>query len=367
MSVKVCHVTSVHQSLDDRIFLRECRSLAEAGFSTYLVAPNCESVISEGVNIINVDSSVEGRIKRMLYTTRKVYKKALDLNCDVYHFHDPEMLPFAKKLKRKGKKVIYDAHEDVPKQIMGKYWIPSFLRKLISKYFEKYENKIAKKLDRIISATNTITERFSLINSESYTINNYPLLSEMSTVRHNWEAKEKTLCFTGAISKIRGLSEIIKSIENLDAKFILAGVFSPVEYKNELENEEGWKKVHNKGFVSRDDVKSIFEQSMLGVVTYLPLPNHVDAQPAKLFEYMAAGLPMIASNFPLWLEIVEENECGICVDPTSPKELSVAIDRILSNPKLAEQMGNKGRKAVVEKYSWEAESKKLVELYKSLV
>ena len=134
-----------------------------------------------------------------------------------------------------------------------------------------------------------------------------------------------------------------------------------------MKKEKGWAKVENRGFVSREEVKNIFEQSMLGIVTYLPLPNHLDAQPAKLFEYMAAALPMVASNFPLWNEIVEQNKCGICADPTKPLELKNAIDELLSNPKKAKLMGENGRKAVIEKYSWEAESKKLVELYKSLV
>jgi hypothetical protein len=367
MKTKVCHVTSVHKSMDDRIFLRECKSLAEAGFEVFLVAPNCEAGNFDNVTIINVESDQEGRLKRMLNTTRKVYEAAFALNCDVYHFHDPEMLPFANKMKKKGKKVIYDTHEDVPRQIMGKYWIPTFLRKFIANTFERYENKVARKLDRVVTATKTITERFLTVNPQSYTINNYPLLSEMSTVSHDWDSKGKVICFTGGISRIRGLSEILKSIESLDVRFLLAGGFSPEEFQTELEKEKGWEKVENKGFVSREEVKNIFEQSMLGIVTYLPLPNHVDAQPAKLFEYMAAGLPMVASNFPLWHEIVEQNGCGVCADPTNPEELTKAIEHLLSNPAVAKKMGENGRKAVLEKYSWEAESKKLVELYKSLV
>ncbi len=97
------------------------------------------------------------------------------------------------------------------------------------------------------------------------------------------------------------------------------------------------------------------------------MPNHVDAQPNKMFEYMSAGIPVIASDFPLWREIIEGCGCGICVDPLDPKKIAEAIDYLVDNPEIARRMGENGRKAVYDRYNWDVEEKKLLALYDSLL
>lgn len=82
---------------------------------------------------------------------------------------------------------------------------------------------------------------------------------------------------------------------------------------------------------------------------------------------MSAGLPVIASNFPLWKEIVEKNCCGICVNPLNSKEIADAINWVLQNPSQAAEMGRKGRKAIEEKYNWEEESRKLISFYEQIL
>ncbi|MBD3768073.1 MAG: glycosyltransferase, partial [Gammaproteobacteria bacterium] len=103
-----------------------------------------------------------------------------------------------------------------------------------------------------------------------------------------------------------------------------------------------------------------------GLVTFLPAPNHIDAQPNKMFEYMSAGLPIITSIFPLWREIVEGNQCGLCVDPLDPQAIGEAIQYLIDNPVEAEQMGKNGRQAVEQKYNWTIEEQKLLDLYAGL-
>ena len=85
-----------------------------------------------------------------------------------------------------------------------------------------------------------------------------------------------------------------------------------------------------------------------------------------MFEYMAAGLPFICSNFPLWGEIADETNSGFCIDPSNVNQLIKTINNLLDNPNLLEQMGRNGRKAVEAKYSWQNESPKIIELYERL-
>ncbi len=119
--------------------------------------------------------------------------------------------------------------------------------------------------------------------------------------------------------------------------------------------------------MSRQEVANLLGKSSVGLVTYLPAPNHVDAQPNKLFEYMSVGLPVIASNFPLWREIVVDNNCGLCVDPTNPKEIADAINYFFNKNSESLKMGLNGKKAVENIYNWNPEEIKLISLYKELL
>ena len=120
------------------------------------------------------------------------------------------------------------------------------------------------------------------------------------------------------------------------------------------------------GRITRKEVNELYGSARAGIVIYQPAENHFEAQPIKLYEYMAAGLPVIASDFPLWKKIVEEAKCGICVNPEDPKAVRDACLEMLNNPEKAQEMGKAGRKTVIDKYSWEKEEKKLIALYKEL-
>ncbi|MDF2436731.1 MAG: glycosyl transferase [Bacteroidota bacterium] len=365
-NIRICHFTSAHKPDDVRIFHKECVSLAAAGFEVFLVAANCEEKHTKGVNIVNATAPVSGRFTRMLNTSKIVYQKALSLNADIYHFHDPELLPYGLKLKRKGKKVIYDAHEDVPKQILGKYWINKFLRTSVATAFRIYENRIAKQLDHILTATPFIRDRFVKINARTTDINNFPLLSELGP-ETDWQQKQEEVCYIGGISAIRGIESLIDSLPLTNGlKLNLAGDFSPAQFREVLVSKAGWPKVNEFGFVGRNETAKIMARSKVGVVTFLPMPNHVDAQPNKMFEYMSAAIPVLGSHFPLWKEIIEKNNCGVCVDPENPQEIANALNKLIADPELSAQMGRNGRKAVVEKYNWGAEEKKIIAVYNTL-
>ncbi len=365
--IKVCHISSAHSSKDIRIFIKECTSLANAGFDVSFVVPTEKSELVNNVNIIAVEKNGNGRLKRMTKTVWKVYKKAKSLNADIYHFHDPELLSIALLLKSKNNRVIFDAHEDVSKQILEKYWINRYLRKFVSSLYKMVENFITKRLDGIVAATPYITTRFTGINKNVININNYPLLNELSN-NTEWKSKKNEICYIGGVSEIRGCKEIIEAMGFLNnVKLNIAGNYSPDNFKDELSKINGWNNVIEHGVVGRSEVAEILKKSKAGLVTFYGVPNHIDAQPNKMFEYMSAGVPVIGSNFPFWEEIILGNNCGICVNPENPKEISQAIKFIIDNDDKAQEMGNNGRKAVIEKYNWGGEEKKLLDFYKNLI
>ena len=263
--------------------------------------------------------------------------------------------------------MIYDAHEDVPRQILAKHWIPNFLRKLISRTFERYENYVASKITYIITSTPTIEVRYKKININSEAICNYPILKENGELPA-WETRKNQICYVGGITEIRGIREIIKVLEEApETQLNLAGNFSPSSLRDEFVNLDVWNRVNEFGQVDRPGVIKILNESKLGMVTLHPRDNYLDSLPIKMFEYMYAGIPVIASNFPLWIKIINENNCGICVDPFDIKATKQAVEELLSNDKLAEEMGLNGRDAVLKQFNWEIEEKKLINIYRSII
>lgn len=117
------------------------------------------------------------------------------------------------------------------------------------------------------------------------------------------------------------------------------------------------------GFLSRSDLGLLLARCRIGLVLLHPAPNHIEAQPNKLFEYMAAGLPVVASDFPLWRDLIEGLGCGLVVNPLDPGEIAGAISILLEDPLRAEAMGRRGKEAIAAKYNWNIEARDFLNLY----
>ncbi|WP_281980544.1 glycosyltransferase family 4 protein [Tenacibaculum mesophilum] len=367
MKKRVVHLTSAHARNDIRIFVKQCKSLQQAGYDvSIVVADGLGDEVKEEIKFYDV-GKLQGRFKRFTKTTKNVFKKARELNADVYHLHDPELMPIGIKLKKLHKKVIFDAHEDLPKQLLSKPYLNKYLLKIISKLIAKYERFATKKFDYVITAGPFIRDKFLKVNKNTIDINNYVLLGELEK-NVKWTEKEDKVCYVGGISEIRGIKELIKAMELVHnpVKINILGRFNSANLERIVKGYDGWENVIEHGFLKRDEVANIMSKSKAGIVTFLPLPNHIDAQPNKMFEYMSASLPIIISNFPYWKEIIDNYNCGILVNPLNPKEISEAIMYIINNPEEAERMGRNGKQAVLEKYNWNIEKEKLISVYKEI-
>lgn len=369
--MKICHLSSVHDRYDPRVFQKECSSLAGVGYNVvYIVNDGEPDEIKNGVHIKSTGLPKGSHLRRILKVTKKIKKMALSESADVYHFHDPELIPVGLFLKKKGFVVIDDVHEDVPRDILSKTWIPKFLRNLISFSVEKYEECNLKKFDYLITVSPFLVERLEEINPNVVQVTNYPIVSSVPKIdKEEYLKRSNTICFTGAISSAWQHGYILDALKDVGCRYLMAGKTEP-GYLESLGNHSEFNKVEYRGVVPPSEVIKIFEESKIGmaVADYRPGAGYKRGTlgNTKIYEYMRAGLPIVCTDFDAWIGQVGKYDCGICVNPTDTKSIKTAIKQLFDNPEKAYVMGQNGQKAVMEEYNWEKQFKNLLGVYKNI-
>lgn len=320
----------------------------------------------DGVRILDVGMSTS-RLDRVLHSSRRVGERGGAVGADIYVLHDPELIPAGIRLKKRGHKVVFDSHEDVPVQVRSKPYLGRTTALLLSRSYGTYERYACGRFDGVVGATPVIRDKFQAINARTIDINNYPILDEFAHPR-SWADKAIQVCYVGNIAAMRGVRELVRACTVLrtPVKLALAGAFETSALAAEVSIHPGWRRVNALGHLDRAGVRDVMAQSMAGLVTLHPQPHYLDALPVKMFEYMAAGIPVIASNFPAWRAIIDDAGCGLCVDPLDPTAIAAAIDHLVMRPDEARQMGLRGQRAAQDKYNWNIESHKLLNFYEDL-
>ena len=364
----ICHLTSAHSRFDSRIFQKQCRSIAKSGsVVTLILADGKGNEVLGGVTIVDV-GVLPGRINRMFRTTKLIYEAALKTNADIYQFHDPELLYAGLRLKNKNKRVVFDSHEDAVGTILVAPYLKPPISIIISKLYDCFEKFTCKKIDGVIGATPAIEKLFLKVSKKVININNYPILSE-SEVNLSWDNKLNEVCYVGSIAATRGVREVVKSFDYVSsgARLNLVGNFAYEAIEAEVKDMSAFDKVNEYGYVNRSEVQKVLMRSIAGIVTSHPIPTYIESLPIKMFEYMAAGIPFIISDFPYWRKLMEGYHCCIFVNPLDAKEIAQAIDFFVNNQDEAKKMGEKGKILVYEKYDWKYESEKLLSFYRLIL
>jgi glycosyltransferase involved in cell wall biosynthesis len=357
--MKIVELTSAHPQLDTRIFQKISKTFVSLGYEVVHIGPRIFPGVEglyEGV-IFKPIPLHASRFERFTKNLWRIYKAALNENADLYHFHDPDLILVGLLLKCKGKRVIYDIHEDYVDQMLYKSWIPSFLRKPIG-FMTRFIEKISTHFfDGIIAATPTIAQKYSL--SKTLTLCNYPLLESFTPLFSEERSPQpQWVIYIGSLSEVRGFYTMLEATAPIkDIKFKLAGPLP----KNLSEHLLKYPQVDYLGNLPKEEVINLLSQSAVGLVVLHPTHTYIYSLPVKMFEYMAAGIPVVASDFPLFKDIIETHGCGICVNPLDTKAIQKAIEYLLHNPEEAKLMGQKGQQAVLDKYNWEAQ----IPLFKS--
>lgn len=364
----VVHMTSAHPSFDTRIFLKECRSLAQSGFQTVLVAPHTHDEVRDSVRLIAI-SKAHNRLSRMTGTAFSALCRALKENADLYHIHDPELIPAGILLRALGKHVIYDAHEDLAAQLASKPYLASIASGLASWFAVGLEKLAGAAMSAVVAATPHIASLYP--KNKTVIVQNFALLSEVPASPPPYSSRPNHVIFTGAATAIRGAREMFDAMARLpaesNARLVIAGSVYPVDLELELTETAGWKCLSQYGWLPRIETHNVFRNGRVGLALYHPVPNHLECQPTKLFEYMSWGIPIVAADLPHWRSMIEDIGCALFVDPHDPDAVASAIQWLLQHPDEAESMGLKGFRAVHERFSWDGQAEILVDLYRRLL
>lgn len=365
---RICHLTSVHDRYDNRIFFKQCRSLKKHGYEVHLiVADGKGDEQNQGIFIWDVGKE-EGRRKRIFKTTKRVYLKALEIQALSYHFHDPELIPFGLKLLRKGKKVIYDAHEDYRLQIRIKPYLNIFIRQIVSRIFGLYEDYAIRRFSGILVPQRSMVHPFAKINY------NTELVANTVDIEDNFDPENKdysnSICFhPGTLTKERGLINMVKSFEHLKngEKLILAGAMESESLHDMVKELPGWGKVEYIGKKPYPEIRKYHKEASIGLILFEAVGQYDFAYTVKLFEYMYYGTPVIMPDFGDWPEFNEQYCCGINVDPSDTKEIARQIQRLNDNPDLKKELGRSGHRAILKELNWKQDAQKLTQFYAKIL
>lgn len=365
MKKKICHISTVHRYNDDRILYKECFSLASAGYSVSLVIPHTKTETIEGVNIIPLAIS-KSRFYRLFILSFTSFFKALSTRASIFHFHDPELMSIGVLLKLLNKKVIYDVHEDLPKQILYKPWISSILLKKMLSFFIKYIEKFCCLFfDCIMPATPDIAKKFN--PEKTIVIKNLAIVKLIESMPPvNIPLNKYTVIYVGGLSEVRGIKEVINALEilNGEVELWLLGPWSGNSYKNECETLAGYQYVKYFGSLPLEEVYPYIKKADVGLALLYPAKNYITSLPVKAFEYMACEKPMIMSDFKYWKEVFDG--CAIFTNPMNSEEIAKAISKIKNDKELSNKLAKNGKNLIQQKFSWEKESEVLISAYNKL-
>ena len=364
----ICHITTSHPPGDTRIWRRECASLVAHGYDVELVVVADDAELTAppddaGVPIRLHRFPVQGRLARLALRPLLGLWLAIRSKRGTIHIHDPEMMFVAPLLKLFGRRVVYDVHEDYPRQMIAKHWLPRPLRRTAAATFEVLENWCTRRLDVVVAATDSIGERFDRIHPSVFRVRNYASMSHFGEPiplsERRWD-----VCYVGTLNPVRGVEQMQAVADRTGARMVIAGRCQPTSLGDQLRDfSRHSDNMEYLGAVPHTEAVELMRNSRIGLLLLHPVPNHIESQPNKLFEYMAAGAAVVASDFELFVELIEGNEIGEVVDPMNADAAVASVKRLLDDPERLAAMGASGRRVLEERYSWEVEVKALLDAY----
>lgn len=360
----IAHVSSAHPWTDNRVHLREAAGLQAAGWRVFLVAVESDiTVPPTGVTVRTIGR--RSRIRRVLLGSAEAAWLGYRSGARVLHLHDPELAWTVPILRALGRRVVFDAHEDLPNQVRDKAYLGATGRS-IARFAAGIVVAVVGRADRVVVATETIADRFDA--RRTVLVRNFPRLRVEDEVDG---PRDPAVAFVGALDVNRGarvLADVVRSEHFPHGwRLRIAGVTRPASLLDGFSDGVAAGRVELHGLVAPARARDLLASASIGVVTLLPTPSHLDCLPTKLFENMAAGLAIVASDFPLWRRLLAGHDCVTFVDPADPKAIATAINSYAADSELLARHSAAAARAARTEFNWDAEERALVSMYRELL
>lgn len=369
----ICHISSVHTTIDTRVFYRECVSLAKY-FEVTLIAVGNQSGMIDGVKVIGLPKP-KGRLSRILFLTRRVYQLAKQTHADIYHFHDPELIPYAILLKKQGKQVVYDVHENVTESMRAKSWLP--LKWLFIALYLRFDAWAAKHMHLILAEASYMDVYQRRYPNKQFTlIRNFAPAQMFKPLAHTNRSQQPLhIFYMGSLDHLYCIIPMIESIyelkqRGLEARLLLVGWLSK-SIENEIKQLPYWNTIQSlisfHGYLDVKDGYKLSANCCMGYSFVSENKNVKESIPRKLYEYLQVGLPVISSGHPLYRHMVEQNQVGFCIDENTGKAMADAVEKLYRDKNLLNTFANNSIQCGQARYNWEEEEKKLIGFYHQYV
>jgi glycosyltransferase involved in cell wall biosynthesis len=361
-SVQVAHVTTAHPKTDNRIFRKECVALEEAGIDVRLIAVAAEDDELDGIGITALPAR-RGRLARMLAGSMDAWRALRHVSPAMIHVHDPELIPLAILWRLKtGRPAVYDAHEDLPRQVRSKRYLRRVSKPIAAALALLLEQAADRFLSSIVAATPSISMKYK---RNVTLVQNFPWLN--SFPRETQMPDQKNVVYVGSITRDRGIQEMLSVADALpeSSHLMLAGPMSS-DAANMVKDVSS-SRISYSGVVEPSQVPNLIAAATVGLAILHPVPNYLESQSTKIYEYMAASRPFVASHFPSWVRQLGPYNCGIFVDPRDIDEIISAVRTLFSDPLVAEAMGRNGRNALEQHFAFDNEAPGLITMTRGLL
>lgn len=367
--MKVCHFTTVHPIEDVRIFTKQCIGLAENGFDVTLIACGERAFedVKSGVKRICLNVPVKNRFRRFKDASKAVLEKALEVDADIYHFHDPELMFTGARVKKKGKIVVFDIHENVAEQIMCKPYIPGYLtRKILSKMYRVFETRIGAQFDAFVTVTEGVAKH--LTHPNIHIVKNLPKIKLFdcdSTSSPIPQFEEFTLIYPGSLSQSRGIYDLLEALNLIkqNVRLKLFGKWDSEAFKRKCEAHPAWNQVYFGGMIPQNEIIPHIKHADLGVHMVHDIGNFTGGLSVKVFEFMASGIPCLTSDTRSKREMFQDRV--FYCEPDNPEKIARAVESIITNYPEAEKKAESALQ-FAKQNSWEKEEQKLISLYNQI-
>jgi glycosyltransferase involved in cell wall biosynthesis len=370
--MKVCHVISGYHRNDARVFVRQCRSLKQAGYDVSLLTNDGKpDEILEGIPVISCRVHWPERWKVLVAAKRQFMPEAVRLDADVYQLHSPELLPMVHPLRRLGKGVVYDAHEDLPRHLLEKEWLPDLLRRPFGFAAESYLRRTLRQVDDVVSPHSHVVDQLRRTIGKGTLVANFPIVQPLPALTETeFATRPAAICYTGTVYAYSNQEATLDAIAPLQGiRYRVAGYIDDRHHRA-LAQRPGAAKLEVMGRVGRAELRALYMSCVAGLAVYDYKHNLGwklgSYGTNKVFEYMEAGLPLICTDYDLWRDIVDRYQCGVYVRPGAVNEIRAAIDYVMSDRARAFRMGQNGRRAVLEEFNWSSEERKYLAVFERL-